>query len=162
MLSDQERQQIQREEVASVRALQEEQRARRRQQAQDAYRRQVRATLNPRARNLLAGVTTGLLLLAVALAVLGGGQTVPDDTSGGIATSSLMENCEANLRATVGGDLSFPSRREAAQDISASPDGKRWDGAFTYTPAGEAPVRTEFSCIYTIATTETTTELIAP
>ncbi|WP_424949584.1 hypothetical protein [Deinococcus sp.] len=163
MLGDEERQQIQREELAAAKAMQTRRQERRRLGARNAYRREVRHTLNPRVRLALTGLGTLALLAALGAALLPARQEAPDDTSGGIATSSLMERCEADLRArALQAVLRFPSRGEAAPQFSASPDGKRWDGSFSQAGQGGEAVQTEFSCIYTIATDQTSVELIAP
>ncbi|MGY2893104.1 hypothetical protein [Deinococcus sp. UYEF24] len=163
MLSEEERQQIQQEELAVAKGVQTRRREQQRLSARNAYRREVRGALNPGGRVVFAGLCTLALLGAVGTALLSGHPEAPDDTSGGIATSSLMDRCEADLRAQTGqAELRFPSRREAASQVSASPDGKRWDGSFAQPSQGGASVQTDFSCIYTVATDQTTTEVIVP
>ena len=165
MLSKEERQQIQQEELAVAKAVQTRRREQQRLSARNAYRREVRSALNPGGRVVFAGLCTLALLGAVGAALLSGRLEAPDDTSGGIATSTLMDRCEADLRAQAGqAELRFPSRQEAASQVSASPDadGKRWDGSFIRPAQGGASVQTDFSCIYTVATDQTTTEVIAP
>ena len=67
--------------------------------------------------------------------------------------------------------LPFPALGETDGQISASPDGKRWDGSFAQDAGtqdtgiqqgGGPPVQTDFSCVYTLATDEIGTELITP
>lgn len=182
MLSREERRQIQKEEVAAAQAVLARRQEQKRRGARWAYRREVRAALNPRVRTGVAALLTGLVLAGLTAAVLRRADTTPDDTSGGVASSVLMARCEEALRTQVAlrtqatgnaGELRFPDGQDAALQITASPDGKRWDGSFSQEePADQngsasgrgmgAPATTDFSCIFTVATGEISTELIAP
>ena len=163
MLTDDERQQILDQEVAGARAQQTRRQELKRKRAAQTYRRAVRSALRPRARIVAAALGTLALVAGLSVAFLHGEADAPDDTAGGIATSVLMQRCEAALRARVGrDDLRFPARQDAEQQVSASADGKRWDGSFLQTENGAAPTRTDFSCTYTLATDQTTTDLISP
>lgn len=177
MLSEEERRQIQLEEVATARAALAQRQELQRRSARQRYRREVRAALYPRARLALAAGCTLVLVGGVAVSLLRSAPHPRDDTSGGVATSRLMERCEADLQAKVGGAvLHFPALGQTDGQISASPDGKRWDGFFTQDTGnrdagtqdtgtqqgGGPPVQTDFSCVYTLATDEIGTELITP
>ena len=172
MLSEEDRRQIQLEEVATARAVLAQRQELQRRSAQQRYRHEVRAALNPRTRLVVAAGCTLVLVGGVAVSLLRTAPHPQDDTSGGVATSRLMERCEADLQAKVGQlVLHFPALGETDGQISASPDGKRWDGSFTRdagnrdggTEQGSGPsVQTDFSCVYTLATDEIGTELITP
>jgi hypothetical protein len=170
MLTEEERRQIQAEELAAVRAAQALRQEGRREVARQAYRREVRSVLNPRARLMVAALCTLLLLAGVLVAIRSSRPDVPgrDDTSGGIATSALMQRCQTELEGKIGqsqlnqGQLHFPAQEQADAQITASPDGKRWDGSFLQNASGAEATQTDFSCIYTTATDEISTELITP
>lgn len=179
MLSKEEKQRIHKEEVAAAQAVLARRQEQKRRGASWAYRREVRAALNPRARMALATLLTLLVLAGTVTALLRRADDTPDDTSGGVASSALMARCEDALRVHVGadslhsGDLRFPDRKDAAGQITASPDGKRWDGSFSQEGPSDqdgsasgrgmgAPVVTDFSCTFTVATGEISTELITP
>ena len=115
------------------------------------------------ARTLAAVLGTAGLLGGLGLALLWTGAAVPDDTSGGVATSVLMARCEDALKVRLDrSDLTFPSRREASAQLSASPDGKRWDGSLWQPGETGPPLQLDFSCVYTRATDQITTEIISP
>jgi hypothetical protein len=159
MLTDDERRQIEVEEVTAARAELTRTQDLQRQLARAAYRREVRSLLRPGRRLLVAGACTLLLAGGLLLALWPRSPEAPDDTSGGIATSELMTRCEAQVRAQVPQDqLDFPPQREADAQITASPEGKRWDGAFTRP--GRAG--SDFSCEYTIATDQISAQIITP
>lgn len=172
VLSDEERLQIRQEEVSAARAALLQRQELRRERARVTYRRQVRAVLQPRGRVALATAVTLVLIGGVLVSLLRASPDTPDDTSGGIATSALMQRCEADVRAQLGdqGDLNFPARQQASGQISASPDGKRWDGSVSVTgrdsgldsPGRTDSDRTDFSCVYTLSTDQISTELILP
>jgi hypothetical protein len=159
MLTDDERRQIEVEEVAAARAELARTHDLKRQLAQATYRREVRSLLRPGRRLLVAGVCTLLLAGGLLLALWPRTPEAPDDTSGGLATSELMTRCEAQVRSQFPQDqLDFPPQHEADAQITASPDGKRWDGAFTRP--GRAG--SDFSCVYTIATDQISVQIITP
>ncbi len=86
----------------------------------------------------------------------------PDDGFGGIRTSDLIERCKADVRGKLGdGQAEFPSDAEARAQISASSDGKRWDG-WAICPNLPGRPRAEFSCQYTPLSDTTATEIIKP
>jgi hypothetical protein len=159
MLTDDERRQIEVEEIAAARAELARTQDLKRQLASAAYRREVRSLLRPGRRLLLAGGCTLALVGGLLLALWPRTPEVPDDTSGGIATSELMTRCEAQVRGQFPQDqLDFPPQRDAADQITSSPDGKRWDGAFRRPDRSGS----EFSCVYTIATDQISTQTITP
>ena len=158
MLSDEEMRRIEAEEVAAARALQEQEERARHRLALHSYRREVRVALRPRAwwwpvRWLLPFIP----VLAGAGLFLRPAPAVPDDTSGGVANSALMERCRAEVGTRLGQEgLRFPEPREAVGQFSANTDGKRWDG-WVGTPDG---TRTDFSCSFTVADGSVALELI--
>ena len=84
---------------------------------------------------------------------------VTDNTWGGISDSGLMERCRGEISAQTYArepDLRFPTPQQAANQFSASPDGKRWDG-WAERPDG---TRLDFSCNFTAATGNVNAELI--
>lgn len=86
----------------------------------------------------------------------------PDDGFGGIRTSDLIERCKADVRGKLGdGQAEFPTDAEARDQISASSDGKRWDG-WAICPNLQGRPRVEFSCQYTPLSDSTATEIIKP
>ncbi|GMA14657.1 hypothetical protein E5F05_19315 [Deinococcus metallilatus] len=159
MLSDEEMRRIEEEELAVARARQAEEERARHQLALHAYREEVRAVLLPQK---APGWRPALWLLPL-LAVLAGvlllrpAPAGSDDTSGGIATSALLDRCREEVGTRLGQPgLRFPGPREAAGQISANADGKRWDG-WVATPGNS---RTDFSCSFTAADQSVQVELI--
>ncbi|GAA5513529.1 hypothetical protein Dcar01_02268 [Deinococcus carri] len=163
MLSDEEMRRIEEEELAAARALEAQQERARHQLALHAYRQEVRAVLRPQRAAWRSGLWL-LPLLAAALAtlLLRPAPAVNDDTSGGIATSTLVDRCRTEVAAGLAGrsgspvDLRFPSLREAAGQMSANADGKRWDGWVALPGAA----RTDFSCLFTAADGSVQAELL--
>ncbi|AZI42296.1 hypothetical protein EHF33_05630 [Deinococcus psychrotolerans] len=148
MLSQEEKRQILAEETALADAERSEQRRVAHQQAQAAYRAEVRAAQR-------AGPTRWGWLLA-GLVVWAGASAVflvfrqpaaPDDLSGGVASSALIERCKHELLNQLGQlAAQFPADAEAAQQITANTDGKRWDG--WVESSSNFSGRAEFSCQY--------------
>lgn len=147
MLSHEEMRRIEREEVEAARALQEQRERERRGRALHAYRQEVRTSLRRRPSPWwLLPLIGGAVGLAMALALRS--PAPPDDTSGGISNSALMERCRQEVGARLGpGELRFPGARQAAGQFSAGVEGKRWDG-WAQVPGGP---RTEFGCSFTPA-----------
>ena len=86
----------------------------------------------------------------------------PDDGFGGIRTSDLIERCKSNVRGRLGdGQAEFPGDAESRDQISASSDGKRWDG-WAICPNLPGRPRVEFSCSYTPLSDTTEVEIIKP
>lgn len=157
MLSDGERRRIEAEELAAARALQEREERARHQLALHAYRQEIRAGLRPRAWWGPLRWLPPFVPVLLALLFLRPAPAAPDDTSGGIANSALMDRCRAEVSARLGqAGLRFPNAREAAGQFSANADGKRWDG-WVALPDG---TRTDFSCSFTAADGSVEAELI--
>ncbi len=106
---------------------------------------------------LLGAVVAGALVLRSQRPSL-----EPDDGFGGIRTSDLIERCKSDVRGKLGdGQAEFPTDAEARDQISASSDGKRWDG-WAICPNLPGQPRAEFSCQYTPLSDTTATEIIKP
>lgn len=148
MLTDEEMRRIEAEELAALEAARARNTSAVRRLAAHAYRQEVRAALRPRpfwwpARWALA------LLPLVVLGVWAALRPAPaaDDAAGGIGTAELLERCGQEIAAQLQRpDVGFPSRQEAASQVSASADGKRWDGW-----AEAAGQRVDFSCAFSPA-----------
>ncbi|EYB68656.1 hypothetical protein DEIPH_ctg018orf0051 [Deinococcus phoenicis] len=159
MLSDEEMRRIEEEELAAARALQVQQERARHQLALHAYRQEVRSVLQP---PKAPWWRPGLWLLPVLVVLAGVILLRPspagsDDASGGITASALMDRCQAEVGAQLGlPELRFPSPREAAGQMSANADGKRWDGWVT----AQDRTRTDFSCRFTAADSSVQVELL--
>ena len=155
MLSDDDKARIRLEEETAALARLERQARPRRARARRAYRARVRGQLRPFNPFWLL---LGALALAAGVGVWAWPRAaLPDDASGGIANSLFTLRCAQELRAQLQDpDLHLPSPREAATQMTASPDGKRWDG-WADGPTG----RTDFSCEYTPATDSITLEVIS-
>ncbi|WP_019586435.1 hypothetical protein [Deinococcus apachensis] len=157
MLSDEERRRIETEELAAARARQDREKRARHQLALHAYRQEIRAGLRPQAWWWPLRWLLPLVPILVAVLLLRPASAVPDDTSGGIANSALMERCKAEVGARLGqAGLRFPNAREAAGQFSSNMDGKRWD-SWVALPGG---TRTDFSCSFTAADGSVEAELI--
>lgn len=134
MLSDDDKAQIEAEESAKLAALRERQSEATRQKALMNYRESVRTALGttPRRSRLVLPLILSSAVGTVAILVmltLPRASPVPDDSSGGISTSALIERCVSAVRGRIG-DLAwtFPTPTESASQISSNADGKRWDG----------------------------------
>lgn len=157
MLSDEEMRRIEAEELAAAGARQERGDRARHGLALHAYRQEVRAALRPRPWWWPLRWLLPALPVVVAAFLLRPAPAAPDDASGGITTSALTERCRAEVGSRLArGDLGFPGPREAAGQVSANADGKRWDG-WVEVP-GDA--RTDFSCQFTAADGSVEAELI--
>ena len=157
-----ERRQIEIEELARAQAEQERRTQAQREQAALKYRQEIRRALQPRpgwwplhwffpVLPLLAGVAYYFVTPELP--------PVTDNTWGGIGDSALMERCRGEIsRQTYPQepDLRFPSPQEAQGQVSARPDGKRWDG-WAARPDG---TRLEFACSFTSADDSVKAELI--
>ncbi|MFC4639246.1 hypothetical protein [Deinococcus hohokamensis] len=150
MLTEDEMRRIEAEELAALDAARTRTASARRRLAEAAYRQEVRAALRPRP--FWWPARWALVLLPAAL--LGVWATLrpaalpdADDPAGGIGTAALLTRCEqevaAHLEPTV---PRFPSRQDAARQVSASADGKRWDG---WAEAGAE--HWDFSCTFSPA-----------
>lgn len=165
-LSEQERRQIEAEELKLAQATQQKRALEQREQAALNYRQEVRAALHselrPRPRWWpLRWLLPVLPLLAGVAYYFSTPKPVPvtDNTWGGISDSDLMERCRGEIsRQTYARepDLRFPAPQEAQGQFSASPDGKRWDG-WAARPDG---TKLEFACSYTAADHSVTAEPI--
>ena len=105
----------------------------------------------------------GLLWAGAAVLVLRGQPSaVSDDISGGIASSALIDRCEREVTAQLGQlAAEFPTLSEAAAQITASADGKRWDGWVVSTEANSnAAGHLPFSCEYSPPTDSLQVQLI--
>jgi multidrug efflux pump subunit AcrA (membrane-fusion protein) len=106
---------------------------------------------------VIGAVAAGALLLRSQ-----NSNPLPDDGFGGIRTSDLIERCKADVRGKLGdGQAEFPTDTEAQSQISASSDGKRWDG-WAICPNLPGRPRAEFSCQYTPLSDTTAVEIIKP
>ncbi|GAA4007253.1 hypothetical protein GCM10022631_18800 [Deinococcus rubellus] len=160
MLSSDEKQQILAEERALEQAEQEARQCSAHVRARETYRAEVRAAQRARPwrwRWVLGG---GLLWTAAALAFLVMRQPpMPDDLSGGIASSALIERCERALLSQLGQlAAQFPDTQEAARQITSSTDGKRWDG--WVVSSSNFSGRADFSCAYSPPTDSIQAQLI--
>lgn len=148
MLSEEEMRRIEAEELAAARAVAEAEERARHRLAEHAYRREVRTALRPRPWWFAVRWLLPFVPVVAGVALLRPAPTPTDDTSGGIATSALMERCQDEVRRQLAReDLTFPDPGEAAGQFSADADGKRWNG---WAQAGSGP-RTDFSCAFTAA-----------
>ncbi len=166
MLSEEEKNRIRAEEEAEARALLERDLQVQKIRALESYRAdvrsEVRADLQPRARNnwwfLLLIPVLGLTVFALLPRSSPSG--IAEDTSGGIANSSLVERCQSEVRNYLNDEnAKFPDVEEISSQISSSADGKRWDG-WVICPAQETVQKAEFSCQYTPATDQVKVEII--
>lgn len=160
MLSDEEKRRILDEEAALYRAEQEAQQAEARRREGDAYRSKVRAAYRlkpPRSGWLMAALI--VWVGAALLIVRSQRPAVPDDTAGGIASSALINRCERQLLSQLGQlAAQFPDEQEAARQITANSDGKRWDGWVESAPTFSG--RADFSCVYSPPTDQIQVELL--
>ncbi|THF70695.1 hypothetical protein E7T06_06030 [Deinococcus sp. Arct2-2] len=164
MLSNEERQRIEAEEVAAAEALAHSTSQVRHQEAVQAYRQEVRAQLRPRPAPWWWSLRWALAAVPVVAATLLlfpnllPSDRATDDTAGGIANSALMNRCQAEVSGQllqIQSDLAFPSWQEASGQFSANADGKRWDG---WVRQGDT--RTDFSCSFTLADQSVIAQLI--
>ena len=169
MLSDDDKSQIEAEESAKLAFQREKEIEIARVKALEQYRVSVKTALSTKPRRssrvwvftaaVLSGVSTVVIITALPRA-----SPMPDDSSGGISTSLLIERCVSAVRGRIG-DLAwtFPTTQESVGQISSSADGKRWDGwVVPRVQQGEEDAKTQFSCQYTPATDSVTTEIIKP
>lgn len=161
-LNEMERRRIETEELAHAQARQEQLAQQQREQAALSYRQEVRTALQPRPKWWPWRWAFPALPLLAALSyyfAVPKPAPVADNTWGGISDSALMERCRGEISAQTYArepDLRFPSPQQAANQFSASPDGKRWDG-WAERPDG---TRLDFSCNFTAATNTVNAELI--
>jgi hypothetical protein len=160
VLSDEEKREILRQEAELARAEAQARQQAAQAQARETYRAQVRAAHRTRPLNwrgwllfAAAWLVAAVLFLTLRPAAL------PDDTSGGIASVALVQRCEREVLAQLGQlAAEFPSSQESAHQITASSDGKRWDGWVVTDP--EAQGRADFSCVYSPPTDSVEVQLI--
>lgn len=160
-LSADQQRQIEAEELALAQARAARTAEAQRLLAAQAYRQEVREALKPRPawwrwRGLL-GLLPMLVLGAASLWPRPPALT--DSAWGGISDSALMERCRAEVSAQTYAqepDLRFPTPREAAGQLTANADGKRWDG-WAARPDGS---HLDFSCSYAAADGEVTAQLM--
>ena len=161
-LSETERRQIEAEELAHAQEKQAQEARFLREQAALTYRQEVREALQPRPAWWPWRWTLPVLPLLAGLAyylAIPKSAPVTDNTWGGISDSELMERCRGEISAQTYArepDLRFPTPQQAANQFSASPDGKRWDG-WAERPDG---TRLDFSCNFTAVTGNVNAELI--
>ncbi|MFB9993391.1 hypothetical protein ACFFLM_15590 [Deinococcus oregonensis] len=170
MLSNEDRQRIEAEEVAAAQALAHSTARVRHQKAVQAYREEVRAQLQSRPTPWWWSVRWALPAVPIIAATfllypnLVTNEAPTDDTAGGIANSALMNRCQAEVSgqlsllpdaAQPAGELSFPNWQEASGQFSANADGKRWDGWVR-----QGGTRTDFSCSFTLADQSVLAQLI--
>ncbi len=175
MLSDDDKAQIDAEESAKLAVLREREAEAARRKALEDYRESVKTALgtapsrsrrSSRSRFVLPLISLSAVGTVAAFVILAQPRAspVPDDSSGGISTSLLIERCVSAVRQSIG-DLAwtFPTPVESISQISSSADGKRWDGWVMprVQLEGEGE-KTQFSCQYTPATDSVTTEIIKP
>lgn len=160
MLSQEEKRQILAEESALADAEQAERERAVHQQAQVAYRAEVRAA--QRAKPTRWGWLLAALVVwagAAAVFLISRQPAAPDDLSGGIASSALIDRCKHELLNQLGQlAAQFPADAEAAGQISANTDGKRWDG--WVESSSNFSGRAEFSCQYNPPTNTVDAQLI--
>ena len=172
MLSDDDKAQIDAEESAKLAVLREQQAEMTRRKALEDYRESVKTALgtapprSSRSRLIVPLILTSAFGAAAVFLIfaLPKASPVPDDSSGGISTSALIERCVSAVRDRIG-DLAwtFPTPEESTTQISSNADGKRWDGWVTPRVQLEGEdAKTQFSCQYTPATNSVTTEIIKP
>ena len=162
MLSDKEKREILAQEAGRARAEAHERQQAAQLQARETYRAQVRAAYrphSPRRRWWLVGVLAWVA--AAVLFLYFRPAPVPEDTAGGISSVMLVQRCEGELLAQLGQlAAEFPGAQEAARQITASSDGKRWDGWVVSRPDFEG--RADFSCVYSPPTDSLQVQLIRP
>ena len=173
MLSDDDKAKIKAEETAKIAVLREKEAEAARVKALEQYRESVKTALTsptspPRSSRPRWWLLAALALLAVAaigaILALPRASPAPDDSSGGISTSLLIERCVSAVRDKIG-DLAwtFPSPEESSTQVSSNADGKRWDGWVMPRVQMEGEdQKVQFSCQYTPATDAVTTEIIKP
>ena len=128
------------------------------------YRKQVRAELISRRRNMFWWTIPILILTGIGAYFISR-PSAPEissatDGSGGIRDAPLIARCQDQVRAQLNdSQATFPAPEESIQQISASSDGKRWD-AWVICPTLPAANRVEFSCRYTPQTDSLEVEII--
>lgn len=171
MLSDDEKQRIRAEEEAKFRLLEQTQAERARSHAASAFRAKVAAELTEhhrkaRRRTLLLALVSSLGVAVTAFVLVRHDAQPPElssnpmDGVSGIADAVLVERCQNEVRSRLG-EVRFPSLEDAQAQISASSEGKRWDG-FALPSDGTGLPRLEFSCRYTPQNDQLELELIRP
>ncbi|WP_293913604.1 hypothetical protein [Deinococcus sp.] len=162
MLNDEERREILVQEAERARAEAWERGEAAQLLARETFRAQVRAAYrphSPRWRWWLAGVLAWAA--AAALFLYFRPAPLPEDTAGGISSVVFVQRCEGELLAQLGQlAAEFPGAQEAERQITASSDGKRWDGWVVSRPDFEG--RAEFSCVYSPPTDSLEVQLIRP
>jgi hypothetical protein len=98
-----------------------------------------------------------LLSLAAALLwwLLQPRVVLPDDASGGLSNSSLIQRCQERLLSELGAGFLLPNAAETASQITSSSEEKRWDGWVRQNNR-----QLEFSCQYTAASDVVVLEVI--
>lgn len=160
MLSDDEKRQILVEEAALEQSEREVRQRSAHQRARESYRAEVRAAQRARPWRWSWVLGGALLWAATTLAFLATRPPpTPDDLSGGIASSALIERCERELLSQLGQlAAQFPDAQEAARQITSSADGKRWDG--WVVSSSNFSGRADFSCEYSPPTGSIQAQLI--
>jgi hypothetical protein len=80
---------------------------------------------------------------------------LPDDTSGGLPNSKLIERCQMRLAGELGTAFGLPPAEQIVSQISSSSEEKRWDGWVEVQDQ-----QLEFSCRYSAASDSVALELI--
>ena len=160
MLSDEEKRAILLEERARFEAERQAQAETEQAQAREVYRAQARRAMRSRPPRWGWWLLLSLLWAGAAVVFLSRQQAAtPNDTSGGIASSALMQRCEGAVLSQLGQlAAEFPAAQEAASQISASSEGKRWDGWVASRPNFVG--RTDFSCVYSPPTDSIQVQLL--
>jgi hypothetical protein len=170
MLSDEDKAKIRAEEERAAQADRAAAEEAARLEAAAQYREAVQSELrgSPRAPNSKRNPLWIGLLAVLAVIALGVYFLLPraadgaDDISGGIATSVLVARCADAVRNKLGDFAArFPPNDETRSQISASADGKRWDG-WVEGVNGDKVDRLEFSCSYTPANDGLEVQIIKP
>ncbi len=164
MLSEDDKNRIRFEEEGKAQARAEALEHVARTRASDEYRKQIRAELISRRRNVLWWTIPILILAGIGAYFFT--RSSPSEISsitdgiGGIRDAPLIARCQDQVRARLNdSQATFPAIEESLQQISASSDGKRWD-AWVICPGLPAPNRLEFSCRYTPQTDSLEVEII--
>jgi hypothetical protein len=164
MLSEDDKNRIRLEEEGKAQARAEALEHAARTKASLEYRKQIRATLTSRRKNMIWWTIPMLALAGIGAYFF----TRPSaaeissttDGAGGIRDAPLIARCQDQVRARLNdSQATFPAAEESTNQISASSDGKRWD-AWVICPALPAPNRVEFSCRYTPQTDSLELEII--
>ncbi len=170
MLSDEDKAKIRAEEERKAQADRAAAEEVARLEAAAQYREAVQSELrgsprvpSPRRNSLWLGWLAALAVTALSAYLLfPRAADGADDISGGIATSVLIARCVDAVRNKLGDFAAkFPPSDETGGQISASADGKRWDG-WVEGVNGNKVERLEFSCSYTPANDGLEVQIIKP